>query len=330
MAAPSISAFRAATREFERKRPPVAQLWFGTPLSDLISVEHITGDPIREQVKYLANSSGGFFAPDGNLDQPAIEQKYTQVEYDWKLATKSYALPKYRIAANAGSQQRLFDLWMEERLDAEAALREDTIDTELFSDGSNANGYQGLRKIALTTDTTTPLGKLSTADAPAWAGITDTTANTMSEAFLEESYQLTAWPGGREANAIVTTNALYTKYITSLAAKRRYESTERTWEGGVGKTGGWVPFHSAKLFKANACTASHVFFLQTEGPVDQYSHGQKAKWIYLAALKGQWFTSQDREYPMQETSERVSARVVAYGALVTSERRSQQAYTVVS
>lgn len=335
----TIAEFRSATLNWERKRPPITQLWFGTPFQDMLKEEFLSSKVVREQVEFLRNSSGGHFDPLGTLDTPSVEQQFTQVEYDMKLATTSYALPMIDILGNV-TPSRLFDLWMEKRLAAERKLREDVITPALFGDALDSGGNLdpnaplGLRVIGNNdvVSNVPALGKLTLADAAAWAATRDTSAKTISDAFLEESFQVTAFPP-RQANIIATTPAIYAKYLAGLTTLKRQQADGSVWYGGMkesGEGGSWIDFHGARFFKDQNAPASHLFILQTLGSINQYDHKQRVPWIYIAKMKKGWFTSDDRVYPLAVDSERRSARVVSYYALITAERRSQQIYTLVS
>jgi len=330
--------FEAATKEYERTRPPVSQLFFGTPLYENIPVDEDIGDPIQERIKFIENTGGGHAPVDGDLSKPQILQKYTIAEWDYKLAEVPWALPRKDISVNKGDKQ-IFDILMQERKDAEASLIEEKMNLALFGEDPanpgqpdpNPDVPQGLLHL-VDNDVTAGVaayGKIAVADASNWSVVRDTTAQQMSDVLLEEKYHATAW-ASREPDFGVTTNALFTKLTTNFLPRQRGDFGGMV-AGGVktqNKKGYFIPFNNMLLYKDNQCPASHVFILQTKGPIDPHTDKKNVPYLYIRGLKGEFLVG--RDYPEQETSERLAWRVLAYYALVCVQRRFQHVLTNVS
>jgi len=325
-------ASRAATRVFEEVTSPYSQLWKGTPLQNQIPVRKIVGDPIRQQIKFLENPDGGYHAPDGDLDKPRILDQYTQAEWPWAFAEVPFALTRLQIRVNR-NPYRLFDLLQKKKEDAEASLQEEKIEPALFGEDTANPGQpdpdpthlQGLEHIG-DNDTTAGVaayGSIAVSDAPRWQAVRDFTFQNMSEIFLERKYQEIAWDP-REPNLIMTTNALFTKYIEGLLPRKRSDAERSMYVGGLqmgSDQGYFLKFHNARLFKNNKCPAKHVYILTTKGPIDPYTDKERKPYLWIAALEGEWFAS--REYPEESTSERLAFRSVAYHQLINNNRAFQ-------
>ncbi len=330
--------YEAATQEYERTRPPIGQLFFGTPLYDNIPVDQDVGDPIQERIKFIENTGGGHFPVDGDLTKPQILQKYTIAEWDYKGVEVPWALPRIKIAVNK-SPRKLFDLLMQERKDAEASLIEEKMNLALFGEDPNNPGQpdpnpdvpQGLLHL-VDNDTTAGVGaygKIAVSDASNWSAIRTTTALQMSDVMLEEQYHATAW-ASREPDFGLTTNALFTKLTTNFIPRQRGEFGAMV-AGGVKpekNKGYFIMFNNMKLYKDNQCPFGHVFILQTKGPIDPHTDKQNVPYIYIRGLKGEFLVG--RDYPEQETSERLAWRVLAYYNLISVQRRFQHVLTNVS
>ena len=328
----SQDAFRTANRVYEEKRRPQDNIFFGVPFYDKIKIKYVGGGAIAQAVTYSANSDGGSFDPEGTLSTPRITEEWTQARYDWVGTEKPWALSEIKIAQNEYSKTKLFDLVMAKRELAEASIVENDIAPDLFSDGTDLQKVQGLDKITLAADTTNPLGGISTTDAPAWAGFTDDSANSINEAFLQTAYRQNVW-AKRSPDLMITTKANLTKYLNGLLTIKRTHDGGGNYVGGMeptgtSQTGVYYQYGTARLFEDINCPANNLYVLQTEGELKQHGKSERVPWIWIAALKGRYMVM--RDYPKQVNSEINSFRIVCYWALVTRERRSQQGYGAVT
>ena len=195
-----------------------------------------------------------------------LQDNITRADYEIKILAGSLVLSKFEVAQNAGNKEKLIDLIQEVKEDAKTSMSE-LMGDQLFSDGSSAKGFDGLRHlIADSPSTQTDVGDIdpSASDNTYWRNQVDTStvsAFNTSQAGLSamNNMLLNATFGRQGPRAVITTKAIYALYELGLTSNIRYTNTEMADGGFVHLSYTTMPV----LFDDN-CPDYHMYFIDTD------------------------------------------------------------------
>lgn len=140
------------------------------------------GENVEHFIEYAKNTQGGAYS-NGAQRSYNFEEKATKVYYKW-CSYEQVALVRTWDLNRAVKDKAKIDL-MKLEVNSSVKKMADDLVTDLFSANTSASeGMVGLRKICKSSDTTNPLGGLSSADFSGWVATVDTTETVMRSTSL--------------------------------------------------------------------------------------------------------------------------------------------------
>ena len=179
------------------------------------------GDFLVEPLMYAKNTTVNSYDAYDPIDTSA-QTGITAAQFNWKLLAGSVTYSRVEALKNNG-KEKIIDLLEQKVTQLEESLR-DEFNTEAFSDGTGNSGKDvtGLRAIVAATGT---LGGIDRGTYTWWRAQREDTAEALNEPrmrtmFYNCSKNLT------KPSIIITTQALYEKYISLVQPSLRLPSTK--------------------------------------------------------------------------------------------------------
>lgn len=250
----------------------------------------------------LNSTAGSYSGYDTIATTP--QEGISAAEYTWKQYAVSIAISGIEEAMNS-SEEQVIDLLEAKIMQAEETVLEQ-MDVMFFADGTGNGGkdWNGLSN--LVAQNASAVGGIDPAANAYWQSNINTTAEVLSLAAMETSYN-TASVGNDRPNAILTTQLLYEKYNSLLQPQLRFTDT-RTADAGFEN----LLFHTAPVTFDTYCTATRMYMLNS-------------KYLRLVGHSDVWF--KPTPFVRPENQDARYAQLLSYGNLTISNRKRQAVLT---
>ena len=174
------------------------------------------GTTVREPLLYAKTSAGGFFSGLDTLDTTDNDQ-FTAAEYSPAQAYANVTIDRRDELNNMGASQVL-NLVQKKMMVAEKTIK-DTIAENLVSDGTNADGMEGLEKGVATTGNS--VGGIDSSTYSWWDPQVDTSTTTLTIAAMQSRMGACSIDTDQVTD-IFTTQAVFNFYHALLAPQERF------------------------------------------------------------------------------------------------------------
>lgn len=210
------------------------------------------GASIMQPLNYAQESASGWYSGADTLMTTSSEN-LTAAEYNYKQLYANVTVTGAEEHKNRGDAQ-ILDLVKSKIQIAEKTIK-DKLATGFYSDGSDADAFQGLRDIVATDQT---VGGISQSTYSFWQGNVDSTTTVLSLAVLQTAFN-TCSIMGEKPTVIYATRAIYNTFWGLLQPQQRFQDSKSASAGFSSLLLNSVPFLADP-----SCPASHIFLLNED------------------------------------------------------------------
>lgn len=265
---------------------------------------------------YKINTSFKSYSKLAAIDTPIMDDM-TRAEYPIKIVAGSLVISTFDEAANAGDKEKLIDLGVAVRQNAENSMSE-VMGDQVWATGTVAEDMDGLQHlISDTPSTQTDVGGIdaSLAANATWRNdvytVDITTFNTNSAGLTQMNNRLNNCTFGQKGpRAMVTTKAVYALYEIGLTSNIRYATTELADAGFLHLAYATMPV----IFDDN-CPAKHMYFIDLD-----------SLWLQVLARGNMEVTLFEQSHNQLSKT----ALMYFFGNLTTGSRRTNGVITSVT
>ncbi len=285
MAVPNRGQLVAAAWEDYVKTDPADQVfqqfWLLENLKVGDSFRKGAGDPITGTIEYAVNTTVKSMSELETLDVNRIDV-FDRYEYAWKFVGGLIVMSEFEKQVTSGGAGK-FDLEAG-KIDNLKNTMQQTINTDLFSDGTGTGGKQagGLQYLVSTTPTTGTVGAISRATYSFWrnqqtSGAKTSTAYDNYKGSLRSIYNLCSAGVGEQTPEFAVTNRTdfegYESLSVTVERLARSAATDKLLSGFKGDH---VLFKDIPLAYDNACPSGNTYILNRKNLFIRYMLWMKA------------------------------------------------------
>lgn len=285
MAVPNRGQLVAAAWEDYVKTDPADQVfnyfWLLENLRVGDSYQKGAGDPITGTIEYNTNTTVKAMSELETLDVTRVDV-FDRYEYAWKFVGGNIVMSEFEKQVTMGSAGK-FDLEAK-KIDNLKNTMQQTINTDLFSDGTGTGGKQagGLQLIVSTTPTTGTVGTINRATFTFWrnqqtSGAKTATAFDNLKGTMRSIYNLSSSGVGMQTPQFAVTDRTDFEGYESLSASlERLNRVSASDELLSGYKGDKIMFKDIPLAYDNAAPAGNLYILNRRNLFIRYMLWMKA------------------------------------------------------
>lgn len=217
------------------------------------------GERIVQPLLYATNSTAGSYDGYDTLDvtpQTGIDA----AEFNWKQYSASIVISGKQLRQNKGRKEKVIDLLEAKTKQAETSLIQEMV-TGLFSDGTgnSSKDLTGLRAMVLDSGT---YGGIASATYTWWASTVESTAATLTLAYMRTGFYTPSLGGKDTPNLVVTTQTLFETYEGLLTANIRMDAagTKKLADGGFQT----LQYKGQPVVFDEQCPTGYMYLLNTK------------------------------------------------------------------
>ena len=237
------------------------------------------GDPITGTIEYAVNTTVKAMSELETLDVTRVDV-FDRYEYQWAFVGGDIVMSEFEKGVTAGAAGK-FDLYAG-KIDNLKNSFENTINSDLFSDGTGTSGKQadGLQSVVSDTPTTGTRGAISSASFSFWRSQQVTDAGSSFNALLSNMrivYDLCSnGIGQQNPEFAVTDRTVFEGFEGLLTTNERYIRTGAENKGITGFKGQSLMFKDIPLGYDNDCPAASLYILNRRNLFIRYLFWMKA------------------------------------------------------